>query len=402
MKYKRILLFYVLFFTGVALAFGFGYMTRVLQDELKVARFPIFDEAYEILKENAFDSPPPDTKVEYGMIRGMIDTFEDPYTRFVEPVQHELESDQLSGGYGGIGASLEFDPDKNLILHPFPDSPAIEAGILDGDRLLIVDDWEIQPDTPIDQVIAAIRGKEGSKIKIIISRPPHKDTLEFQIIRKEIPLPSVNWYPHILEPRLGIIDVNLIADTTAAEIENAIVDLTSRGSTHYVLDLRGNRGGLLSAGVDIARLFLIDGVIIEEQYRDQEVSSFSVEKPGVLKEIPMVVLVDGDTASAAEVIAGALKLHRRAPIIGKETFGKNTIQLVFSLRDQSSLHVTAAKWWVPDLDPKFGDRGVMPDITISQDETEIDPYINLGIEVLCQTSPFLRTKPKSTLISRQR
>lgn len=382
MKYKRILLFYILFFTGATLAFGFGYLTRFFQDHATPTRFPILEEAYDILKNHAFDDVPEDSKIEYGMIRGMVDVYDDPYTRFVEPIQHELETDQLTGSYGGIGASLEYDPEKYIILHPFPESPAKEAGIEDGDRLIIIDDWEIPPNTPIDQVIAAIRGQVGTIVKIVISRPPRYDSYSFQITRKDIALPSVTWYRDSTEPRLGLVKINLIADTTADEIQSAIEDLTNQGASHFAIDLRGNRGGILSAGVEIAQLFLSNGVIIQEQYRDQDVKTYKVEKPGPLAKIPMVVLVDSDTASAAEIIAGAIKIQNRAQIIGTETFGKHSIQLVFSLKDGSSLHVTAAKWWIPGLNLEFNDSGVEPDILVSTDDSEEDPFIQAAINAL--------------------
>jgi len=382
MKYKQILLFYILFFTGAALAFGFGYMTRLFQDHATTSEFPILAEAYDVLKNHAYDDLPEDPNIEYGMIRGMVDTFADPYTRFVEPVQHELETDQLSGAFGGIGASLNYDQDKYVVLHPFPDSPAKEAGITDGDRLLMVDNLEIQPNTPIDQVVAAIRGPVGTQVVIMISRPPQHDKYSFQIKRKDIALPSVTWHQDIFEPRLGLIEINLIADTTVDEIQTAIEDLENQGTTHFALDLRGNRGGLLSAGVDITRLFLVNGIIIKEHYRDQEVKTYEVEKPGPLVNLPIVVLVDKDTASAAEIIAGALQYNNRAQIIGTPTFGKYSIQLVFSLKDGSSLHVTAAKWWIPGLEPDISSIGVKPDIVVSTENIEGDPFIQAAINTL--------------------
>jgi carboxyl-terminal processing protease len=313
------------------------------------------------------------------MIHGMVSAYADPYTRFVEPVQHELETDVLSGSYGGIGAGLEYDQQEFIVLHPFPDGPAMDVGVLDGDRLISIDDWEVQPGTPIDQVIAAIRGPEGTKVTIMIARPPQYSYHTYHINREDIPLPSVTWFPVIDEPRLGLIKVNSIASTTVEEIQNAIDNLKNQGVSHFALDLRGNHGGLLSEGVDIARLFLESGVVIQEHYRDQEINTYEVEEPGLYAHIPLVVFVDGETASAAEIIAGALKLHQRAIIIGAETFGKNSIQLVFSLKDGSSLHVTAAKWWVPDLDSNFSGSGIKPDIPVTTGDNVSDPFIQAAI-----------------------
>ena len=146
--------------------------------------------------------------------------------------------------------------------------------------------------------------------------------------------------------------------------------------------MRGNRGGLLDSGVDIARLFLTEGVVIEEQYRDKEANAYQVNKSGPLAEIPLVLLVNADTASAAEIIAGALQAQGRALIIGTQTFGKDSIQFVFDLEDGSSLHVTAAKWWVPGLAAPVGEGGLQPDILVSEENTETDPFIGSAIQTL--------------------
>jgi carboxyl-terminal processing protease len=382
MKYKRVLFFYIIFFIGAALAFGFGYMTHLIQEMSKPSDFPILEEAFDILENHAYHELPETPALEYGMIRGMVDAYADPYTHFVEPAQHELYADQLAGSYGGIGSNLEYDPDGYVVLHPFPEGPAADAGILDGDRLIKVDDLDIVPNTPIDEVIAAVRGPEGQRVTIQVARPPDYSNFTFKIKRKDIPLPSVTWHIDVGEPRLGVIQVNIVAESTPDEIKNAFEDLNSRGISHFALDLRGNRGGLLDAGIEIAKLFLLEGTILQEHYRDQDVKTFEVKEPGPFAEVPMVVLVNSDTASAAEIIAGALKVQNRAPIIGTHTYGKDTIQLVFSLEDGSSLRVTAAKWWIPGIETPIGEGGLEPDILVSEADTGVDAFIQAAIQFL--------------------
>jgi len=382
MKYKRVLFFYIIFFIGAALSFGFGYMTHLIQDISKPSDFPILEEAFEILENHAYNELPETPALEYGMIRGMVDAYADPYTLFVEPAQHELYSDQLAGSYGGIGSNLEYDPDGNVVLHPFPEGPAADAGILDGDRLIKVDDMDITPNIPIDEVVAAVRGPEGERVTIKVARPPDLSTFTFKIKRKDIPLPSVTWHVDVGEPRLGVIQVNIVADSTPDEIKDAFEDLSSRNISHFALDLRGNRGGLLDAGIDIAGLFLEKGTILQEHYRDRDVKTFEVEEPGPYADVPMVVLVNSDTASAAEIIAGALKIHNRAPIIGTNTYGKDTIQLVFNLEDGSSLRVTAAKWWIPGIETPIGEGGLEPDIFVTEGDAGADPFIQAAIQAL--------------------
>jgi carboxyl-terminal processing protease len=323
------------------------------------------------------------------MIYGMVNAYGDPFTNFVEPVQHELTSDSLEGSYGGIGAKMGFDADGYVVLYPFPDSPASRAGIQDGDRLLAVDGVEITPGDSNEAVLAAVRGPVGKRVTLLIARSPDYETSEISIKREEIPLPSVTWHIEPSEARLGVIEINIIAASTTEELQRAIEDLTERGATHFVLDLRGNRGGLMDAGVDTARLFLSEGTILEQQYRDQPVETFDINEPGPFADLPVAVLVDENTASAAEIVAGALQAHDRAKVIGMPTFGKDVIQLVFDLKDGSSLHVTSAKWWIPGLDHPVGEGGIDPDIHISTevDQGEIlgsDKYITAVIEALLE------------------
>jgi carboxyl-terminal processing protease len=204
--------------------------------------------------------------------------------------------------------------------------------------------------------------------------------------RAEISLPSVTARLDSDRPEVGIVDINLIAASTADEILQAVEALQSRGAVFFVIDLRDNPGGLLTAGVEIARLFLKDGAVIEQQYRGQEVESLAVNQPGPLSEIPLVVLINPDSASAAEIIAGAIQAHQRALLAGLPSRGKDTIQLVFELEDGSSLHVTAAHWWVPGLSQPVGGQGLQPDLLTNPgaDPAGRDETLQEAIRVLLE------------------
>ena len=362
-------------------AFASGYWFRTTQ-EASLNRFPLLNEAYDILERNGLKTVPIHPDLEYGMIRGMLQAYNDPYTIFVEPVQHELESNALQGSFGGIGVSLGHDSEGYYVLFPFANSPAAKSGIQEGDRLLAVDDLAIDPQTSLDQVESAIRGPVGQSVRLTVGRPPDYQPQQFNIRRAQFPEPSVAWHVEPLDPRLGVIQVNIIASSTGDEIQRAVQDLQTRHVTHFILDLRNNPGGLLSTGVDVARLFLKSGLILQQQYKGKGVETFRADKPGPLDNIPLVVLVNHNSASAAEIIAGALKVNHRALLIGVPTFGKDTIQLVFDLRDGSSLHVTSAHWWIPGLNPPLGGNGLQPDISINPDDENAtpDPYIQAAIQ----------------------
>jgi carboxyl-terminal processing protease len=262
-------------------------------------------------------------------------------------------------------------------LYPFPGSPAREAGIQDGDRLLTVGELVIQANTSLDMIQAALRGPVETPVTVTIASPPEYTPTELSIRRAEFPIPSVAWHVEASEPRLGVVEVNMISANTPSEIQKAFKDLRNQGATSFVLDLRDNGGGLLDAGIDTARLFLKEGTVIEQEYRDKDVETYRVDEAGELADVPVIILINKNTASAAEIIAGALQANQRARLIGAPSYGKDTIQLVYDLQDGSSLHVTTAHWWVPGLKPPIGENGLQPDIRIDgeNDPNGADPAI---------------------------
>lgn len=342
--------------------------------------FPILNQAYQILVNHAYSPLPEPTNLEYGMIRGLLESSADPYATFQEPVQHELEANNLQGSFGGIGVEFNYDSERNLLIFPIGNGPAAKAGISKGDRLLQVDQLIVNTDTSLDQIKAAIRGPMGESVNILVYRSQLEPILEFAIIREVIHLPSVTWWISPDDATIGIMKINIIAESTPQEILDAVSQLQLEGAERFILDLRDNGGGLLTAGVDITRLFLRDGIIIQQQYQGDDVETFRTVKPGALSEIPLVILINEKTASAAEIIAGALQSNNRAILIGSNSFGKDSIQLIFDLDDGSSMHITAAKWWFPNLDHPISEGGLEPDIKVSQGENLVDVILNTAVK----------------------
>lgn len=380
-----ILFFLVLLMAGSA--FAAGYLFRAYQ--VSTAEFPLLAEAYNIIKNHGLKDLPASPVMEYGMIRGMLEAYADPFTTFVEPVQHELDSNALQGSFGGIGVELHSDAEGFVVLFPFPSGPAREAGVQDGDRLLQVDTSPITPETTISEVQSAIRGPVGEKVTLLLARKPDYTPFSLEVERQEVPLPTVTRRLDLENPRVGILNVNLIAATTASEIQDAVRDLQSRGAAYFVLDLRDNPGGLLDAGIDVARLFLKEGEVITRQYRGQAEETYRVDKPGPLADLPMVIVINHGSASAAEIIAGALQAHDRAALVGSPSYGKDTIQLVFTLSDQSSLHITAARWWIPDLPYTLSENGLQPDFPVEAPpaESELDTTLAAAVQAVTTLAP---------------
>jgi len=372
---KRYLLPGLAILLSLLTAFTGGFLVRPYLEGTAVVDYPILDEAVTILKENGLREMPSQQKLEYGMIRGAVQAYGDPYTVFVEPVQNELQSNELEGKFGGIGVRMQRDTEGNMLLYPYPDSPASKVGVQDGDRLLQVEDLDVTPQVDASVIEAAIRGQVGQQVNITYAHPPEFTPFAVSIKRAEVPLPSVSWNLAPGEPRIGWVQINIIAATTPREIEKAVEALQQRGAAYFILDLRNNGGGLLDAGVDTARLFLEEGIVIEEQFHDRVEQEFRVEKSGPLADIPLVTVVNQNTASAAEIIAGALLEHGRTPLIGTPTFGKDTIQLVFNLKDESSLHVTAGRWWFPGKDAGLEGHGIQPTIAVADDPNNPSGFI---------------------------
>ncbi|MFW5713317.1 MAG: S41 family peptidase [Brevefilum sp.] len=363
----------IVLLAGAAGAFGYRYMDQQ-RGELALLR-----QAREILVKNTIHDVPSDQQLEYGMIRGMLNTVEDPFTRFVPPAEHEVQTDQLAGEFGGIGARLERDTQNRWRLYPLPNSPALEIGLEDGDLLLAVGEQAISADTDEVTLISLLRGPVGDKVQITIQRDEKEHT--FTLKRHKIDLPSIatNLLPE--DERIGLVQVIRIAETTTEEIKNGIQSLQNQGASALILDLRDNGGGLVDTGVQISRLFLTEGQIMRQQFRDEDVETFRTEEPGPFDEIPLVIFINGNTASAAEIIAGALNTHQRAPLIGLPSYGKTSIQYIFDLPDGSSVHVTSGRWWVPGVE-----FPLQPNFSLPQDAAE-PAFIQKAIEVLTAQLP---------------
>ena len=245
---------------------------------------------------------------------------------------------------------------------------------MDGDILVAVDALLVTSDTDDTTLLAAVRGLVGEKVTLTILRENEK--LTFTIERENIALPSVTWNLVPDSPTIGLVQVNRIAESTASEVQEGIDDLTSQGAESLILDLRDNGGGLVEGAVEIASLFLEEGEIMRQQFKDKEEEHFSIEEPGAYLDIPMVVLINGNTASSAEILAGALKAHGRASLIGSPTYGKTTIQYVFDLEDGSSIHVTSGRWWIMGVD-----FPLQPDVLIAGDSSDVE-ILQTAIETL--------------------
>lgn len=361
----------------VALAFGSGFVVAAFQPgqpgnsghphgaALTSDSLSIYNEAWELIERDFFGPLPSNRERVYSAIRGLLGTLEDPYTIFVEPIPRQLEQDNLRGQYGGVGVALGRDADGQIVLSPFRDSPAADAGILEGDVLAAIDDVRITAGMDISQEVEArIRGEVGTRVILTIQRGAQ--TLVFTITRQVIQIPSVTW--HMLEqvPALGYVRIKSFSDRTVGELQEGLDELYANGAQGLVLDLRDNGGGLFQASIDVADQFMDSGTVLYERRQGQEEKAYVANKGGHALEIPLVVLVNQGTASASEIVAGAIQDHGRGALIGESTFGKGSVQLIFDLSDGSSVHITAARWYTPDHHQLDG-TGLIPNVVVAAD-----------------------------------
>lgn len=365
------------------------YIPQDTPDEDEEKYFEVFWEAWHIIEHDFYGELPNAQEMTYSAIRGVLNTLNDPHTAFVEPRPRQREREDLRGSFGGIGAQVRVRPeDKAIFLIPLPNSPSTRAGIQEGDVLLKVDEVEITPGTTLDDVLSLIRGPVGEPVTLTVSREGVEKPLVFTIIREKIETPTVSW--KMLEENIGYVSISLFGERTLEELKDALRELKEQGATRLVFDLRNNPGGLLDTAVDVASQFLEKGTVLYEQRKNAPEKSYSVKSGGLAREMPLAVLVNKATASASEIVAGAIQDYERGVLIGEKTFGKGSVQLVYDLSDGSSIHVTVAHWLTPNRH-QISDNGLTPDFEVPLSPEEQakgkDPQLDKALAYLKALEP---------------
>ncbi|NTV30840.1 S41 family peptidase [candidate division WWE3 bacterium] len=301
----------------------------------------------------------------YGAVNGMVAAAGDPYTSFFKPDDNVNFKDGLEGLYEGIGAQLGYNDAKALVvMAPLEGSPAEQAGIKAGDRILEVNGEDVSG-WSIPKAVDAIRGDAGSEVTLTLYRDSGDNAgspFELKVKREQIKLPAVrltyvdnNQYAHLRVLRFG--------SETVSEWDTAVAELTKSNVKGVILDVRNNPGGYLNAAIHLGSEFFKDGVVVKRRGVDG-VEEFKVDHPCKLCDIPVVVLINKGSASASEILAGSIQTRGRGRLIGEKSFGKGTVQEAIELRDGTSLHVTTARWLMPN-DQNIHKVGLTPDIEVS-------------------------------------
>ncbi len=349
--------------------------------EENVEESQVFWEAWDLIERDFYGDLPSSEERMQGAIEGVVQSLGDPYTAYIPPDAARMMREDTSGIYQGIGAYVSEAPEGGIvIIRVFEGSPAEEAGVRAGD-IIVAADGEDVTQMSLNEGILLVRGPAGTSVTLTIYREGEQELLEIPVMRASLEVPTVE--AEMLEDDIGYVALFEFNAQAGPRLRSAVQDLMDEGATSLIFDLRGNPGGLLSQAVDVADLFLPEGVILierdvrgNEQYHESRDGDFA-------EEIPMVVLVDGSSVSASEVVAGAFQDRGRAVLIGETTFGKGAVQLQHELSDGSLLLVAYAHWFTPN-DVSINGQGITPDIEVaSLDEpTDEDPQLERAIQYL--------------------
>src|SRR3989339_1275431 len=352
--------------------------------------FDLFWETWNKLQERYVDQKKVDPKKMYlGAIKGMVASVEDPYTFFLTPDENKQTKDDLGGKFEGIGAQLGLKDNRIIIIAPLKKSPAETAGVKPGDYINKVDDVATSNWT-LTQAVSKIRGPKNTKVKLTLER--NSKEIEITIVRQQIIVSSVELY---FEKNIAILKVNQFGDNTNDEWDKAVEEISNKWLGKQVkgmiLDLRDNPGGYLEGSVYLASEFLSLGKLIVKQeatlYGDKE---YRVSRVGILQEIPLIVLINQGSASASEILAGALRDYNRGQLVGEKSFGKGSVQEALDLKEGAGLHVTVAKWVLPNGD-WINSKGIEPKIKVINEikdgntiTKDTDKQLEKAIELLAK------------------
>ncbi|OIO44935.1 MAG: S41 family peptidase [Candidatus Nealsonbacteria bacterium CG_4_10_14_0_8_um_filter_35_10] len=392
-KRKKILFGFLGFFLGVVLisiVFGTGFFIGKLQVICPVCKpeevdFSLFWETWNVLKEKFYQPEKFDTqKMTEGAISGMVKSLGDPYTSFFNPQETKEFFEEAQGTFEGIGIEIDKKKEELVVIAPLEGTPAERAGIRAGDKILKIDDKETV-DLSLEEAVKLIRGPKGTEVKLTISRGDWKEPKEFKISRALIKIPSLKW--ELKEDDIVYLKLYQFFDRTGDDFRKSAIEILNSPAKKIILDLRNNPGGYLEVAREISGWFLKRGdiVVIEDFGPGKEKNEYKADGNEKFLDYPIVVLINQGSASASEILAGALRDNRNVLLIGEKSFGKGSIQELEELRGGSSLKITIANWLTPK-GQLITDKGLEPDIKVEMSEEDYeqdrDPQLEKALEVI--------------------
>jgi carboxyl-terminal processing protease len=343
------------------------------------ADFRILDEIYTIIQEN-YVAKVSKEKLMKGAIKGMLDSLGDPYTKHFEPKEFKHVEEVTEGRFEGVGMNLEQSNGDIVVVSPIEGTPAKRAGIEAGDKILEID-GKTTKNMALPKAVSMIRGKSGTKVTLTMLRPATGETLEFTLTREEIKIPNIR--SRMEDSDIGYVRlIHTFNTRSGTDVKKAVGSLEEQGAKGIILDLRNNPGGLLEASIEVASAFIDKGPIVSIKGKKGTEKTYKA-LGGAYSNIPLVVLVNKGSASASEIVAGAVQDTGRGALIGEKTFGKGSVQTIISLSDGSGLIITTARYHTPKGRP-ITKTGITPDVVVPAppEGDQTDPQLEKAKEVL--------------------
>jgi len=347
--------------------------------------FKPFWQVWSLVHEEYVDQPLDDKALMRGAINGALEAIGDPQTSYMNPDEFIQANIPLIGSYEGIGAWVDTDGEYLIIISPMPGSPAERAGMKPGDEVVAIDGEDM---TGVDGniVIRKVMGPAGSTVLLTVRRADVPDLLEFEVVREQIEVSSVE--SEMLEDGIGYVQILSFSGETISELRSALRELLEEEPSGMILDLRGNGGGFLDSAIDVSSEFIAEGLILTEKFGDGVEETYDSSGKGLATDLPLVVLINAGSASASEIVAGAIQDYERGVLVGETSFGKGSVQFWLELDDdEGALRVTVARWYTPE-GRLIDQEGLLPDfeviLTEEDFEAETDPQLDKAIEVLLE------------------
>ena len=347
------------------------------------SQFAPFWQAWDLVHKNYVDQPVDNTKLVEGAISGMMNALGDPHSGYWTPQQTSDANMAMQGAYDGIGAYVDTRGAYLTITKTIPGYPAEKAELQTGDQITAVDGQDVTGIDPDLVRMTKVMGKAGTDVKLTVLRTGVEKPLEFTITRAHIVIPSVT--SKMLDNKIAYIQITVFGETTASDFHDQLSKLMSQNPAGLILDLRDNGGGYLDAGIAVASEFIDHGVIVTEQYGDGSKVPHNANPGGVATTIAMVVLVNGNTASASEIVAGAIQDDGRGKLVGELTYGKGSVQNWIPLSDGGTARITIAKWLTPN-GRTIDKKGLTPEVVVKLTQEDItakrDPQLDAAVQLL--------------------
>lgn len=355
--------------------------------------FMMFWDVWNRAKKDYIKKDTPDTKLFYGALSGIVSSLNDPYSVFLDPDTAKEFNDDLSGEFEGIGAEIGFKAGQLVIIAPLPGTPAEKAGLKAGDKILAIDKKNTATFS-LEYAVSIIRGKKGTEVTLKIFRDGEKESRDVTITRNKIAIDSVKW--EMKKDDVAYIKITSFAKDTEGKFAQAVRELIAKNPKGLIIDLRNNPGGFLETAVQLSGYWIDGKTVVIEEFGDGKRDPYSSTTKPSLKDMKTIVLVDGGSASASEIVAGALQDYGKATLVGKKTFGKGSVQDLQQLKDGSAIKLTIAKWLTP-LGRSINEEGIKPDveveITAEDVEKERDPQLDKAMSVITGEEKKVETKP---------